>query len=88
MSQSFCTNQLSPIKQALNFTFSVDGTWTSAGITPVLGTQRKFSLDTFQELSLPSSQQGLIDSTFTTVGNGGCQCDNLLLEAHYTVSFE
>ena len=57
-------------------------------MTPVLGAQHKFSLDTFQELSLPSSQQGFIDSTFTTLGNGGCQCDNMLLEAHYTVAFE
>ncbi|TNV81556.1 hypothetical protein FGO68_gene15939 [Halteria grandinella] len=84
--QDFCQNKISPEKNAYNFAISMNGTDFSSLTKIYLGTQRKFSLNNnHTELALSDDQKStFLSSTFDPAN---CQCDNLLLESHYTVYY-
>jgi hypothetical protein len=85
MDNKFCTNDLSPMKNAFNFVFSAYGSMTNfTSLVP--GQQKLFSLNDFKEIQLTAAQQGtFLESQFSP---SDCSCDNILLESHYTVYFE
>jgi hypothetical protein len=63
---------------------SLDGNIDNlAKIVP--GVQKKFDLQNFKEITLSdSNKQIFLSSVFTP---STCACDNVLLEAHYTVYY-
>lgn len=63
----------------------MNGTDLSTLTKIVLGTQRKFSLNDHMELSLTDAQKSSFLSSSFNPDN--CECDNLLLESHYTVYY-
>ena len=82
---NFCTNNLSPLKNAFNYVLSQDGSITNF-TNMIPGIQRKFSLKDYTEITLTAAQQtSFLDSQFNPID---CSCDNILMEAHYTVYFE
>lgn len=60
---------------------SGDGT---TEITPKVGTQMKFDLNTYKEVSISPTDSFLA----TTLNSGACSCDNVVLEAHFKVYFD
>lgn len=82
MTASFCTNQLSPLRQAVNMQFSLDTNIANlALIYP--GIQKNFSLNTQLELGV-NGTTSFHDSFFNSTD---CTCTNMLLESHYTVYY-
>lgn len=84
ITSSFCTDTFG-VNSAMNLNISPNGFNQSSFVTPIVNSQRVFSLSgNYSEIPLTSLNTTPLATSYNATS---CGCSNFLLEAHYTIYF-